>query len=47
MDPDAALALLLQAIADEDRDAAIEHVEALAQWLRRGGHLPSMEAEAH
>lgn len=40
MDPDATLAALLNAFRDNDRDAAAEHIEALAAWLAKGGFMP-------
>ena len=41
MDPNAALRLLLWALADGDRDEAIDAAEALSEWLRKGGFMPS------
>lgn len=41
MDPDAALALLLDAIAGGDTMTAAEHFEDLTQWLNRGGFPPA------
>lgn len=40
MDPDATLALLLDAFRDADREAAWEHLEVLYDWLTRGGAMP-------
>lgn len=44
MDPQAALHQLLEAIHDQDRDRAIDHLEALTQWITRGGFLPTVHA---
>ncbi len=40
MDPTTTLRMILDAIADNDRDTAIEGIENLLQWLKMQGHLP-------
>jgi len=40
MDPLACYTTLCDAIEHDDRDCAIEHADALVNWLRRGGFLP-------
>lgn len=40
MDPDACLAALLDAFRDGDREAAWDHIEALYDWLAKGGFMP-------
>ena len=40
MDPTACLLKLLNALADEDRDDAIESCNDLAGWLASGGFFP-------
>ena len=40
MDPNAALRLLMEALEDKDREAAVEAMDALRQWINRGGFLP-------
>jgi hypothetical protein len=40
MDPDACLALLLDAFRDKDREAAFDAIEDLNDWLARGGFMP-------
>jgi hypothetical protein len=40
MDPRATMAALLSALADRDSDAAAEHAENLAAWIKRGGFMP-------
>ena len=41
MDPNACLTLLCDALRDGDRDAAIEALDNLREWLARGGFLPN------
>lgn len=41
MDPNANLEMLMQAIAAGDFETAREYEEYLAEWLRKGGFLPS------
>jgi hypothetical protein len=41
MDPNTTLALLYEAMADDDHDSIIEHCDALIGWLDRGGFVPS------
>lgn len=41
MDPNAALRLLLEALAEHDRAAAVEALETLREWLLNGGFLPA------
>jgi hypothetical protein len=43
MDPTATLGSLLEACLDSDREQAIEAVDALREWIRRGGFLPPAE----
>jgi len=40
MDPNATLKLALEAIEEKDREAAVEALEALANWLDKGGFFP-------
>jgi len=40
MDPLACYTTLLDSIEHGDRECAIEHADALVNWLRRGGFLP-------
>lgn len=40
MDPNAALDNLLFALADGDRDSAIDAADDLASWLSNGGFIP-------
>jgi hypothetical protein len=40
MDPNAALRDIIEAVAQGDRDALLEHLEALYDWLRNGGFMP-------
>lgn len=42
MDPDATLAAALSSFVDNDRDAAIEHLLDLAEWLQRDGVMPTV-----
>ena len=41
MDPNAALAMIIEAAIDGDPDKLREHAEALAEWLERGGFVPA------
>ena len=43
MDPQAALHELLKEISDDepDRDRALELLDALRAWIRRGGYIPN------
>lgn len=43
MDPNATLQSALDALADDDRETAAELLEALAEWLARGGFSPRVE----
>lgn len=43
MDPTACLRELLDALADEDRDTAVERAEDLRNWLNGGGFLPCVQ----
>jgi len=43
MDPTMTLQLALEAIAEDNREDAIEHLEALSEWLRKGGFLPTLD----
>ena len=40
MDPDATLALLLDALRKQDREAAYGPLEDLSDWIAKGGALP-------
>lgn len=40
MDPDAALAILLDALTDGDLDSAAVYFEDLTDWIAGGGYLP-------
>jgi len=47
MDPNATLSALLDELADHngdnhDRDAIVEHLENLKEWIANGGFLPSV-----
>lgn len=41
MDPNACLIAILEAFRDGDRDASLEALQSLQQWIVRGGFLPS------
>jgi hypothetical protein len=41
MDPKATLQQVLQAIVDGDRTEARMGLQALHDWLRHGGHMPT------
>jgi hypothetical protein len=43
MDPTAALQRFLDACLDDDRDEALEALDDLSGWIRRGGFLPQIE----
>jgi hypothetical protein len=40
MDPNAAYALLVEAIKAGDTEGAAEHAANLAEWVGKGGFLP-------
>jgi hypothetical protein len=40
MDPNTTLQRLLEACHDNDREKALEAIEALQGWLARGGFVP-------
>lgn len=42
MDPDATLTSALSSFVDNDRDAAIEHLLDLVEWLQRDGVMPTV-----
>jgi len=44
MDPTDALQQAILAIIDENREDAAGYLEDLAEWLRKGGALPDVEA---
>lgn len=44
MDPTAALADLLDALRRHDREAAFDRLEALLDWLSKGGAFPAVPA---
>jgi len=44
MDPNANLAAIAQALAEEDTETATEYALALRRWLRRGGDQPDWTA---
>ena len=43
MDPQTCLFELLEAIEGGDSEAAAEHCENLAEWINKGGFLPTVE----
>ena len=43
MDPTETLRDLLAAIACNDRETAADAAENLAEWIRKGGFLPTIE----
>ena len=43
MDPQTALTELLEAFELQDRDTAIDRLEALTIWVKRGGFLPNVQ----
>ncbi len=42
MDPQAALYDALDALRDGDRDSSVDCLEALAEWIKKGGFLPQV-----
>jgi hypothetical protein len=40
MDPQATLELFLAACEEDDRDGAIEALENMLGWIKKGGFLP-------
>ena len=44
MDPTAALVDLLDALRHRDREAAFDRLEALLDWLSKGGAFPRVPA---
>ena len=44
MDPNSALIALLDAIVDKDRDATLEYLSALQEWIEKGGFLPEISS---
>jgi predicted Zn-ribbon and HTH transcriptional regulator len=42
MDPNETLTELLKSINNDDREEAIEHLENLADWLKKGGFMPEL-----
>ena len=42
MDPQATWLEMLQALIDDDREAASEHATSLIDWLDRGGFAPKV-----
>lgn len=42
MDPDATFGMMLEAVADNEFDFAIESANELMKWLRCGGFLPTV-----
>ena len=45
MDPDATLKRMVRAMADEDKDEALDAMDDLRNWLIAGGFLPIRAAE--
>lgn len=46
MDPQVTLAQALICMQEDNRDEAIEALEELAQWLRKGGLMPQVDDAA-
>jgi len=42
MDPTETLARFLDACHEQDREAALETIEQLHEWLQRGGFVPNV-----
>lgn len=45
MDPDATMELIMEAIDSEDPEEASELIEALLNWLRDDGFMPTVTRE--
>ncbi len=45
MDPQAAWQAMIQALIDDDRDAASDYAKSLVDWLDRGGFSPKILPE--
>jgi len=45
MDPDVCLQTFLDAWPDSDYDVAQEHADALREWLRKDGYVPTISRE--
>lgn len=45
MDPQTALNELLEAFAENDREAALDRLDALTAWISRGGFPPHVQRE--
>ena len=45
MDPNETLTELLKSINNGDREDAIEHLDNLAVWLKKGGFMPYLSYE--
>jgi predicted ATPase len=43
MDPNATLQLLINALEEADMDTAREAARNLAEWVRGGGYMPSID----
>lgn len=45
MDPQATWLAMIQALVDDDREAASDHANSLYDWLERGGFAPKVLPE--
>lgn len=45
MDPNATLRMMVRAMAEGDRDEALDAMDNLRDWLMAGGFLPERAAE--
>ena len=45
MDPDATLRRMVRAMADDNKDEALDAMDDLRKWLMSGGFLPVCAAE--
>lgn len=45
MDPDVCLHVFLNAWSDSDHDVAQDHADALREWLRKDGYVPTISKE--
>lgn len=46
MDINAALDRFLSACADNDHESAVQHAEAIFEWVNKGGFLPKVKRVA-
>lgn len=47
MDPNATLCLIMESLADGNREEAIEALENLAEWLDKHGDTPDVRQVGH